>query len=109
MARTLAAIHATDTADRGIAHLRRPPPDLGVWPPGQRSSLGRRRDSVRARQLLHGDFWPGNLLWHDGGPAVLDWRTRPSAIRSRTLRARAWNFPHGGAAVAARFTDVYLQ
>ncbi len=25
-------------------------------------------------RLLHGDFWPGNVLWHDGAiSAVLDW------------------------------------
>ncbi len=35
-----------------------------VWP------LPRRNPSV----LLHGDFWPGNLLWQDGQlAAVIDW------------------------------------
>jgi aminoglycoside phosphotransferase (APT) family kinase protein len=29
---------------------------------------------VNASVLLHGDFWPGNLLWRDGAlAAVIDW------------------------------------
>lgn len=35
-----------------------------VWPPVQRN----------ATVLLHGDYWPGNLLWQDGRlAAVIDW------------------------------------
>lgn len=35
-----------------------------VWPPAQ----------VNESTLLHGDFWPGNLLWKDGRlAAVIDW------------------------------------
>lgn len=34
------------------------------WPP----------ESPNPTALLHGDFWPGNLLWHDGELAgVVDW------------------------------------
>jgi aminoglycoside phosphotransferase (APT) family kinase protein len=35
-----------------------------IWPPSQMN------DTV----LLHGDFWPGNLLWKDGElAAIVDW------------------------------------
>ncbi|GLV60784.1 acyl-CoA dehydrogenase [Dictyobacter sp. S3.2.2.5] len=35
-----------------------------VWPPHQRNPPA----------LLHGDFWPGNLLWRDGQlAAIVDW------------------------------------
>jgi aminoglycoside phosphotransferase (APT) family kinase protein len=35
-----------------------------VWPLAQRNST----------VLLHGDYWPGNILWHDGRlAAVIDW------------------------------------
>lgn len=35
-----------------------------AWPPSQRNPAG----------LLHGDYWPGNLLWRDGQLiGVIDW------------------------------------
>ena len=44
------------------ARLRAALSELGAWP---------RRN---AQVLLHGDYWPGNVLWQDGQlSAVLDW------------------------------------
>jgi aminoglycoside phosphotransferase (APT) family kinase protein len=89
LADVLAGIHAVDTSVPEIAALRdrtaavtrylaRPPDVLDVdlqedkvratltarWPPGRPDRLG----------LLHGDFWPGNVLWRDGAvAAVIDW------------------------------------
>jgi len=52
----------SDAARRLAAYLR-----------AQGSGLFR-RDDVQRRALVHGDFWPGNLLWHhDELVAVLDW------------------------------------
>ena len=45
--------------------LRRPPPPVQVNRP----------------VLLHGDFWPGNILWRDGRlVAVIDWEKRPLPV-----------------------------
>jgi len=44
---------------------------LASWPPAQVS------DPV----VLHGDYWPGNVLWRDGRlVGVIDWE---EAVRSR--------------------------
>jgi aminoglycoside phosphotransferase (APT) family kinase protein len=40
-----------------------------VWPPPQRNPSA----------LLHGDFWPGNILWKDGQlVAIIDWEDAAS-------------------------------
>ncbi len=84
MADFLARLHAQDPEDPGLASL----PDLEdpfdgireLLPPGPLAD--RLRVSLRGtatitngrRSLLHGDFWPGNLLWHSGRLAsVIDW------------------------------------
>jgi aminoglycoside phosphotransferase (APT) family kinase protein len=89
MAAQLARIHAIDGADSRLAFLPRladgaaavlaargdpstEPKDArrirgalaGVWPIPERNRLA----------LLHGDFWPGNMLWRAGQlAAVIDW------------------------------------
>lgn len=38
------------------------------------SSIGMMTADTEIQRLLHGDFWPGNILWHNGHlVAVVDW------------------------------------
>ncbi len=79
LAATLAAIHAI-AGPEGLPALPRlddPLPALLDWRPDLFN-----HDDVRKRfacysgepRLLHGDYWPGNVLWQDGRlVAVLDW------------------------------------
>jgi aminoglycoside phosphotransferase (APT) family kinase protein len=89
MAAAMAQIHRIDAArlelaalprqDTWMAGARRERPDEADEPLGPR----RIRAALRARWplphpnapvLLHGDPWPGNLLWHEGRlVAVIDW------------------------------------
>jgi aminoglycoside phosphotransferase (APT) family kinase protein len=88
LAAQLASIHSVDrwrldpkllpTQAKGLARTLARPPSLNTsmnegriravleaaWPPPQRN----------APALLHGDFWPGNILWRDNRlVAVVDW------------------------------------
>lgn len=70
-----------------------------VWP------LPQRNQSV----LLHGDYWPGNILWRDGRlAAVLDWEDAavgdPLADLGNTRIELLWAF---GAEAMDRFTQEY--
>ena len=89
LATQLSRIHAVDCARLDVSFL----PDqakmfaekLAVRPTNVDESLdeGRIRDALEAAwpfpqrntpALLHGDFWPGNILWKDGQlVAVIDW------------------------------------
>lgn len=88
-ARELARIHAVDTARPGPASLPRRThafaSNLRGRTPAPISPLDKQRIHTalepfwqtaprNASVLLHGDLWPGNLLWRDGElVAVLDW------------------------------------
>jgi aminoglycoside phosphotransferase (APT) family kinase protein len=70
-----------------------------VWP------LPRRNTSV----LLHGDFWPGNILWRDGQlVAVIDWEDAqvgdPLADVANSRLEILWAF---GINAMQSFTDQY--
>jgi aminoglycoside phosphotransferase (APT) family kinase protein len=88
-ARQLAAIHRIDRASHDIAFL---PDHAAHWgeiishrPAHLDDSLseGRIRDALEAAWpwtqrntscLLHGDYWPGNILWRDGQlVGIVDW------------------------------------
>jgi aminoglycoside phosphotransferase (APT) family kinase protein len=61
--------------------------------------------------LLHGDYWPGNLLWHHGSlAAVIDWEDAaigdPLADLATTRLDLCWIF---GAAAMHTFTTKYLS
>lgn len=81
----LAHIHRIDAAAFDLAFLPAYGKGFGERPPVLDTSLAEReiRDRLEARWplpqsnptvLLHGDFWPGNLLWREGQlVAVIDW------------------------------------
>lgn len=83
MADALATIHRVPTAMLPQLPLRLDPvPELvGFLPDGDdwnalRDDCAKLRSSPYAGSpvLLHGDFWPRNLIWRDGGiAAILDW------------------------------------
>ena len=88
-AANLASIHRLDRANLDLSFLpeqaQRYTEKIGKRPAQVDESLaeGRIRDTLEAAwplvqhgdsTLLHGDFWPGNLLWKDGRlVAILDW------------------------------------
>ena len=98
LARALAAIHATDTAGLPDLPLRDDPlPGLRQWLPelGGLEQVCTRTASGGAgpHRLLHGDYWPGNVLWQQGRlAAVLDWEDAALGGPSpaRTSNWRAW-------------------
>lgn len=70
-----------------------------VWPLPQRNT----------QVLLHGDFWPGNLLWRDGQlVAVIDWEDAavgdPLADVANSRLEVLWAF---GIEAMQRFTQQY--
>jgi aminoglycoside phosphotransferase (APT) family kinase protein len=70
-----------------------------VWPWPQRNR------SV----LLHGDYWPGNILWRDGRlVAIVDWEDAalgdPLADLANTRLEILWTF---GLDAMHRFTDIH--
>ena len=59
--------------------------------------------------LLHGDFWPGNILWRDGQiVGVIDWEDAalgdPLADIANSRLELLWAF---GVEAMQRFTDHY--
>jgi aminoglycoside phosphotransferase (APT) family kinase protein len=100
-----------DRADRVAERLARPPdPDQpeaeavrqvlrDAWPPL----------APATPSLLHGDFWPGNLLWRDGElVAVIDWENAcvgdPLGDVSITRLDLLWAY---GPEATTAFTEAY--
>lgn len=96
-ARVLARIHREIWRHPDFSFLPASPPDAPE-PSGGHDLVG-----------LHGDYWPGNWLWHDGQlQAVLDWEDAhwgdPLEDLANT-RLEVWI--RFGAAAAAAFTAAY--
>lgn len=80
MAEVLARLHALPASIAPFLPDREDPRaalsgDLGAQLPWMPAFLATQRaPSAADRTLLHGDYWPGNLIWQDGAiVAVLDW------------------------------------
>jgi aminoglycoside phosphotransferase (APT) family kinase protein len=125
LAEALVAIHATDPT--GLAELPPtddPMPDLHTWLTEPRDGhVGPLVDKVRLdaaaarcgpyvgpQRLLHGDYWPGNVMWHEGRlTAVLDWEDAGIGDPLSDLAcARVELACAAGTAVAEGFSARYL-
>lgn len=122
MARQLVQIHRVSGSNTDLAFLPRQTWGVGKRPGVLDDSLseGRIRDalelawplknagSANETVLLHGDFWPGNLLWRDGQlVAVIDWEDAkvgdPLADIANSRLEILWAF---GRDAMHRFTDL---
>jgi aminoglycoside phosphotransferase (APT) family kinase protein len=124
LAAQLARIHQLDGADRQLAFLPHMTLSAARRLAGRPERLddtieeGRTRATLAAAWpppqanpivLLHGDFWPGNILWHHGQiGAVLDWEDAavgdPLADLANTRLELAWQL---GREAMQRFTEQY--
>lgn len=75
------------------------------------SAIGSMKASTKGRRLLHGDFWPGNILWHDGQlAAVLDWEDAALGNPMSDLACcRVELLCEYGRDAMDAFTDYYLR
>jgi aminoglycoside phosphotransferase (APT) family kinase protein len=126
MADVLAAIHDLDPADASLPALPLHVDRMQGWvitdltrrdpDPTLREDLVRRHldehwpPPATEPCLLHGDYFPGNIVWDDGAiAAVIDWESAavgdPMADIATTRLDLWWVF---GAEVAEAFTDRYL-
>jgi len=118
MAANLARIHRLPVQNLPELPSRTDPlPELFDYLPDSRelvalrAHLAGRADTAYAGTpvLLHGDYWPGNLLWRDGRlAAILDWED--AAIgdpMSDVAGCRLELFWKHGMAAAHRFTSAY--
>ena len=122
MARQLVWIHRVSGANADLAFLPRQTRGFGKRPTVLDDSLSEGRirdtlelvrplkhvDSANAPVLLHGDFWPGNVLWRDGQlMAVIDWEDAmvgdPLADVANSRLEILWAF---GRDAMHRFTDL---
>lgn len=120
MADVLAEIHALPTAGLPALPARNDPlpevldylPDSAEWE-DLRAHLRSLTDTgyVESPKLLHGDFWPENLLWKNGNvEAILDWEDAAlgdplSDVACCRLELR-YKF---GLAAMQRFTEAYAR
>ncbi|MEZ4323270.1 MAG: phosphotransferase [Myxococcota bacterium] len=95
MGAMLARIHAVppDSIATGLPEREAPAEGIRSWLPESlltervRAAVDRPLPD-RTPALLHGDFWPGNLLWRDGHVvAVLDWEDAAVGDRLSDLAA----------------------
>ncbi len=120
MANTLARLHALPTVGLPELPCRLDPlpelydylPDTAEWEPlrtflSLQPATGYRQQPV----LLHGDFWPGNLLWQRGRlVAVLDWEDAavgdPMSDVAGCRLELLWKY---GERASDRFTRAYTE
>ena len=120
MAGWLADLHAIAPAALALPDLPRredPLPDIrrhlpdGTLGDRIRAALGHRApEAANPPALLHGDFWPGNVLWRDGEiGAVIDWEDTavgdPLADLAGARMELLWEYD---VATMEAFTGEYL-
>ncbi len=120
MAEMLLKIHEIPTSDLPNLPARNDPllevfdylPESPEWE-DLRTHLRSRVDSayVESPKLLHGDFWPENLLWQNGAvAAILDWED--AALGDPLLDVAACRVElryKFGKAGMHRFTEAYAR
>jgi aminoglycoside phosphotransferase (APT) family kinase protein len=121
MAVFLARLHALDIDRLNLPALpRRDDPIPGTLAdlPGLpfearvREALAGRslHNPINAPALLHGDFWPGNIMWRDGDiAAVIDWEDAASGDPLADLAGSRIEllWKHGDEAMTT-FTNLYM-
>ncbi len=122
MASYLARLHAIDIEAAGLPALpRRDDPTANTMRYLPDGPLGQRIRSAHASHgpitppnrpaLLHGDFWPGNVMWRNGElAAVLDWEDAaigdPISDLAGSRNELVWKY---GLDARERFTELYLS
>ncbi|MCE7983477.1 MAG: phosphotransferase family protein [Caldilinea sp. CFX5] len=122
MAAQLAQIHQVQATGVDLAFLANHGKGFGARPAVLDTTLHEAplRDRLEAlwplpqtnpAALLHGDFWPGNLLWHDGRlAAVIDWEDAaigdPLADVGNSRLELLWAL---GAEAMTDFTEQYRR
>lgn len=122
LATYLARLHQIDLQAVDLSFLSHQEEDLGKAPRELDHALdeGRIRDTLASigrfvplnePVLLHGDFWPGNVLWREGRiAAVIDWEDArlgdPLADVANSRLEILWAF---GREAMAEFTTVYRR
>jgi len=121
MAVFLAGLHRIDPDDADLAFVARPeegPGYLEITRDVLPAAFGPAFDALQQRwppagnncaRLLHGDLWPGNLLWVEGRlTAVVDWEDAtvgdPLADVAIARTDLSWSF---GFEAVDRFTQTY--
>jgi aminoglycoside phosphotransferase (APT) family kinase protein len=122
MASYLACLHAIDTEAAGLPTLpHRDDPTANTMRYLPNGPVGERiREAHESHgpivptnrpALLHGDFWPGNVMWRDGVlAAVIDWEDAaigdPVADLAGSRNELVWKY---GLDARERFTAFYLS
>ena len=119
LARQLHAIHRVECRTDALSFAPKREALAKTWADRiqQSAQFAKLRISVAQREysppevLLHGDFWPGNVLWHRGRlAAVLDWEDfAVGEALSDVANARLEILWAHGEEAMATFTHAYQQ
>lgn len=118
-ARELATVHRSIHACSGgglpdrkrlLAHRIQVAP--GLDDPEKRRVLAMLSDLPSGGAMLHGDFHPGNLLWTEDGPWIIDWVDASRGVPEADVARSMVLFGHGDPELESdrqRYGAVYLE